>query len=65
MLTKREFSQIYDQAVITIRQIKNSNDNFNKNIGVANEALLAQELEADEENLNILYTKTEQHIEKM
>ena len=44
MITKREFSQIYDQAVITIRQIKNSNDNFNKNIGVANEAALAHEL---------------------
>ena len=58
MLTKREFSQIYDQAVITIRQIKNSNDNFNKNIGVANENMLAHELEKDEENLNHLYGKS-------
>ena len=65
MLTKREFSQIYDQAVITIRQIKNSNDNFNKNIGVANEATLAHELEADEQNLNALYEKSEEYIEKM
>lgn len=44
MLTKREFTQMYDQAVITIRQVKSSNDNFNKNIGVTSELSLLHEL---------------------
>lgn len=34
MLSKREFIGLYDEAVLGIRQIKNSNDKINKSIGV-------------------------------
>lgn len=43
MLTKREFLNIYDEAVVTMKEIKLYNDKLNKKLGVSNTSYLLRE----------------------
>jgi hypothetical protein len=65
MLTKREFIGLYDEAVMSIKQIKNNNDKINKSIGITNESVLFRETEAEKHMIEALARKVEDLIAKM
>lgn len=65
MLTKREFLNIYDEAVVTMKEIKLYNDKLNKKLGVSNTSYLLRESQAESEVVENMYLRVEGLIGKM